>query len=688
MRVDMRRVPLVLAVAALVAAWPVPGGPGPAGAGADAPGPQPGAAAGLTLHATQLTLPARMHAAGLDGSLVYGGLYAEGETPRAAVVDLSSRPLTARDLGTLGGEYSYASAAHGSLVAGTSRAADGTWHAFVVDLSDPIPAMTDLGALPADFSEVAGVSDRWVVGTMTRPDPSSRDGSVVDLFVVDLAAPQPQIRDVGTLGGKQSIQVTALDGGVVAGHYFTPRNLPRAFVYDAEAAQPRFVKVGPVRRGTATESDAVDVSGRLVVGATDFPGDRYRTTAFVYDVDSRRLRLIDRRTVTAAAIDGSVVVGDFATTDDDDPLLHAYVYDLAAPRPRLRDLGTPGRWSTAADVDGNLAVGVAELADWDWLVVHDLSAPDQGPVQIECNRFEDHARYTVSGRFVLTGSGCVAELGYTSAPAFALSPLRQHLKEDVGTVTFVVRRAGDIGVAASVGYRTESYEPNKHYRTRAGRDYRPVSGRLDFAPGETSKTVTVRVRDDAAPEPYECFRLRLETPSDNAVVGTPNVSELVIAPSDTPPDLWIGPTPSDAVTYVPAGYLGNNVYNRSAARQTLTQAARRGRATEFYVRLYNDGRSWSGNNNAFTLHATRPLGAAVRYHLGARDVTDALLSRRGLRVFVGTGAERPYDTYAALRVTLTPDRAAVAGDLASLLTATWKGDRVRTDAVRAVVHVS
>jgi hypothetical protein len=110
MRVDMRRVPLVLAVAALVAAWPVPGGPGPAGAGADAPGPQPGAAAGLTLHATQLTLPARMHAAGLDGSLVYGGLYAEGETPRAAVVDLSSRPLTARDLGTLGGEYSYASA--------------------------------------------------------------------------------------------------------------------------------------------------------------------------------------------------------------------------------------------------------------------------------------------------------------------------------------------------------------------------------------------------------------------------------------------------------------------------------------------------------------------------------------------------------------------------------------------------
>lgn len=54
------------------------------------------------------------------------------------------------------------------------------------------------------------------------------------------------------------------------------------------------------------------------------------------------------------------------------------------------------------------------------------------------------------------------------------------------------------------------------YATLAGTadasDFTPTSGTLSFAPGETTKTVAVAVRGDAAPEPSEAFRFVLSSP--------------------------------------------------------------------------------------------------------------------------------------------------------------------------------
>ena len=52
----------------------------------------------------------------------------------------------------------------------------------------------------------------------------------------------------------------------------------------------------------------------------------------------------------------------------------------------------------------------------------------------------------------------------------------------------------------------------------AGSDYQPQSGRLTFAPGETSKTINVLVNGDRLGEPNETFFVNLSNPT-NAVIG-------------------------------------------------------------------------------------------------------------------------------------------------------------------------
>ena len=51
-----------------------------------------------------------------------------------------------------------------------------------------------------------------------------------------------------------------------------------------------------------------------------------------------------------------------------------------------------------------------------------------------------------------------------------------------------------------------------------GSDYQAVSGTLTFAPGETTKIITVLVNGDRVGEPNEQFQLRLANPGSNDLV--------------------------------------------------------------------------------------------------------------------------------------------------------------------------
>lgn len=46
-------------------------------------------------------------------------------------------------------------------------------------------------------------------------------------------------------------------------------------------------------------------------------------------------------------------------------------------------------------------------------------------------------------------------------------------------------------------------------RAKAGQDYEPISSSVDFADGQTEKTIQVRLYDDAAPESDELVLVEL-----------------------------------------------------------------------------------------------------------------------------------------------------------------------------------
>jgi hypothetical protein len=79
--------------------------------------------------------------------------------------------------------------------------------------------------------------------------------------------------------------------------------------------------------------------------------------------------------------------------------------------------------------------------------------------------------------------------------------------------TFTVRLSAAYDQAVTVNYATASGTAT------AGTDYLSKTGALTFAPGETSKTISVAVKGDKQKEPNEAFFLDLSGASSNALIG-------------------------------------------------------------------------------------------------------------------------------------------------------------------------
>jgi hypothetical protein len=184
--------------------------------------------------------------------------------------------------------------------------------------------------------------------------------------------------------------------------------------------------------------------------------------------------------------------------------------------------------------------------------------------------------------------------------------------------------------------------------------------------------------DDRAMEKQESVLVALRSPSAGSVVGTPNAAALEIDASDQRPDAVIG-------TEQRSGYVGNNVYNSTGLHQTRTLAGRPGSPRMFYARVFNDGNAAA----TLTIRGTRAAGSTVRYESGrmgyldwTRDVTRAVRSSAGWRVIL-----RPH-AFERLRITVTPSASARSGSRkTTAVTASWRGDVLRVDQVRAIVSV-
>jgi uncharacterized protein (TIGR03118 family) len=125
----------------------------------------------------------------------------------------------------------------------------------------------------------------------------------------------------------------------------------------------------------------------------------------------------------------------------------------------------------------------------------------------------------------------------TSLIQFATNDIS--ISEGSGHVDVTVTRQGDVSGSASVNYNTFDQSQAGHASQKS--DYELAAGRLDFAPGETSKTFRILIVDDNDFAPFptgnegdETIDLALSNPTGAGVgLGSPNTAAVKILDNDT-----------------------------------------------------------------------------------------------------------------------------------------------------------
>jgi len=94
---------------------------------------------------------------------------------------------------------------------------------------------------------------------------------------------------------------------------------------------------------------------------------------------------------------------------------------------------------------------------------------------------------------------------------------------NTGTVaaTFTVSLSASYGKTVSVDFATPGGSAT------SGSDYQAATGTLIFAPGETSKTVTVLVNGDRLAEPNESFSVNLSSPTNATIADGQGIGTIL-----------------------------------------------------------------------------------------------------------------------------------------------------------------
>ncbi|HEX8116234.1 MAG TPA: Calx-beta domain-containing protein [Pyrinomonadaceae bacterium] len=184
------------------------------------------------------------------------------------------------------------------------------------------------------------------------------------------------------------------------------------------------------------------------------------------------------------------------------------------------------------------------------------------------------------------------DLTVLSGGALQFSAGSYTVSENAGTATVTVNRVGGSAGATSVNFVITGNTAS------SGSDFSPASATLNFADGETSKSVDVTILNDDINERDEFANLFLNTVNGTATLGTPTVATLNITNDD--------PLPSIAVNdiNVTEGDSGTKLATFTVTRTGLTD-----RSVTFSARTV-DGTANSAddyvpvNSNFFQLGAS------------------------------------------------------------------------------------
>lgn len=274
---------------------------GPAGATPPPPGPGPAASTAYTVRDLGTLGGATSRATALDARTVVGDSGTASGDTHAFAYDRGTGRLT--DLGGLGGTYSTAVAVHGRYVVGDSTTADdAAAHGFVYDLRTR--TMTDIGTLGGSTSTVTAFGGATVVGSA-----STAGDEATHAFAYDLRT--HVMTDLGSLAGPAG---TSAAVGITRGRYVVgdssvpgqPADAPHGFVHDLLTGVTTDI-------GTdgGTYSRITDVSGRTVVGTYGVPvaGRGARAHGFAYDLDTGAWTDLGDRLFVSPSVSGHYVVG-------------------------------------------------------------------------------------------------------------------------------------------------------------------------------------------------------------------------------------------------------------------------------------------------------------------------------------------------------------------------------------------
>jgi T1SS-143 domain-containing protein len=123
---------------------------------------------------------------------------------------------------------------------------------------------------------------------------------------------------------------------------------------------------------------------------------------------------------------------------------------------------------------------------------------------------------TAQNTAAVTGTGTITD---GAVPTLSISGPAD-VNEAAGTVTYTVTLSSASPASVSVNYGTANGSAT------SGSDFTASSGTLTFAPGETSKTITVAISNDTVFEGSESFQVNLTAPT-NATIATGSVTTTI-----------------------------------------------------------------------------------------------------------------------------------------------------------------
>ncbi|NBV75894.1 MAG: hypothetical protein EBR59_08055, partial [Methylococcaceae bacterium] len=205
------------------------------------------------------------------------------------------------------------------------------------------------------------------------------------------------------------------------------------------------------------------------------------------------------------------------------------------------------------------------------------------------------------------------------------------VNEGAGTATFTVTRSGATGAVAAVDFSTGNGS------ALASADFTSSSGSLNFAIGDTSKSVTVAITDDNIYESAENFFITLGSPSGAGIsdgTGEATINDNDLAPGFSINDVTVnegagtatftvtrsGATGAVAsVSYTSSDGTATAGSDYSAATGTLNFGIGETSKT-FTVAIIND--SIFENSESFNISLSNPNGASITDGVGLATIKD------------------------------------------------------------------